>query len=242
MSRHPHVLEFVGLPGAGKTTLARRLTAGLAAEGIRCAAPRLERIDVPARGARRFARGAHRVATYAATPVLSATVLRFGFSIRPLRPARAKWLRDVLDTVRGVASSAPDRELILLDQGVLQALWSASLAGTLPPPAVVGRLVRRSTAAYGARVAFLYLEVDTATAVSRIAGRSSSKSRFDRLPSQQTARLLTDELDRLERILTSTARATCAPVLRLDGRAPVDDLCARSIEFVLEWLARRGTV
>src|SRR5690606_2109825 len=126
MSRHPHVLEFVGRPGAGKTTLARRLTAGLAAEGIRCAAPRLERIDVPARGARRFARGAHRVATYAATPVLSATVLRFGFSIRPLRPARAKWLRDVLDTVRGVASSAPDRELILLDQGVLQALWSAS--------------------------------------------------------------------------------------------------------------------
>jgi thymidylate kinase len=89
-------------------------------------------------------------------------------------------------------------------------------------------------------MAFLHLVVDPETALERIAGRQSGRSRFDRLSRAEGTALLRSLQGRLDQIVECAARATCAPVLFLDGRAPLPDLCEAVVDFVADALERES--
>lgn len=230
--RQPLVLELVGLPGAGKTTLARRVVERLAEEGYLCCNPRFSRPGSEGEWTSRMRRLVAMATSYIANRRLAVTVLQFGLAIRPLRLRRLKWLREPLDFVYTIRTASWKHDLIILDQAFLQAIWSATVHGTLPRAPLLERLSLQATSASGARVIFLYLVVDPETALERIAGRRGARSRFDRLSPEDRAILLAALQERLAQIVDCAAGATRAPVLRLDGRESVDELCETIVDYL----------
>ena len=123
------VVEFLGLPGAGKSTLAR-----LAAEALVECGIAVEYVNrVPTRGAglpRRWLRKAGRVIeVLARTPRCSAR------TIRRIHETRQRSPRDFLITAFNwllvttlVHRAAASRKVVLLDQGIAQALWSVGFS------------------------------------------------------------------------------------------------------------------
>ena len=123
------VVEFLGLPGAGKSTLAR-----LAAEALVECGIAVEYVNLaPTRGAglpRRWLRKAGRVIEgLARTPRCSAR------TIRRIHETRQRSPRDFLITAFNwllvttlVRRAAASRKVVLLDQGIAQALWSVGFS------------------------------------------------------------------------------------------------------------------
>lgn len=227
----PLVLEFVGLPGGGKTTLARKVLERLSQDGHLCCTPRSHVSALRPTLGNRARQAGRRAAFYMAYWPLVASALRLGLEIRPRALQRAKWLREVPDAAHAIQGFALDYDVVILDQAGLQGIWSATVDGTLPTAGRLQQLVREAAAVHGGRVVVFHLVVDPATALERITSRQSRGSRFDRLPRERALEQLDNLQGRFELIVDCAARATHAPVLRLDGHASIDELAERCVEF-----------
>ena len=216
----PFVLEFLGLPGAGKTAVAAKLVADLRARGVPCAERR-----APRNPSEQMWQGrARRVAALVRDHELIAASLRFAASVRPRsldRLARALRLSGWARQYRSYATSGV--ELIVLDQGPLQDVWSLTVPGRRWDEPAMREVVRRILHTPGMGRAFVYVDVDVQTAAERLRLRRGSSSRFDRLsPAQMRTWLETYEKS-LTSLLAYAAHVTHAPCWRLDGTLPVDE-------------------
>lgn len=205
------LVELFGIPGAGKSTLV-----DAASERARVCT----RQDLSASWRRRplFERSTHLLRSYLQLP-RSWRALRFAFHARI---ANYHSLRRLL---RAVAKSDLMRSqggTVLLDQGLLQELWSILYAqGRIEPdPELLSPLIRSLYSGIDARI--LFVDVDSATAARRIAGRSHGHSRLDGLADRETR----DHLERtaeLPRRIIEAARLAGLQVELVDGSAPLDE-------------------
>lgn len=216
------LIEFFGLPGAGKTTLVKTVSEKACVRTRHQISDKWNQQSL-------FQRGANLARSYLKLGRV-ADVLRFAAAARI---ANTDSLRRLLRLVGKTDRLRSERGTILLDQGSLQELWSILYAnGSLATdPKLLSRLIR--SLYDGLDASILFIDVDPQTASRRISGRSHGHSRLDGLSDGQ----IRDDLARAENLPRQIIEAAALAGLNvtiLDGSAPVEQLVSATLAAVLE--------
>ncbi len=202
------VIELAGLPGAGKTSLTTSM-----------ATPHVGRRDFS---------WVEAVLARPDWPVTSAA-FRLASAIRPFRLYNLLRALKLIFALRSYRRGK--RRLVIMDQGMVQKLWSLVIETESYPPHRLEAVVR-ALAPY-APDHLVWVSVSPALAAERIASRSNGNSRFDgKAPAQVQARLQQAE-ETYQLVIGLFTKHAGLPMLTLDGDADlasnarkIDDLAA----------------
>ncbi|HEY5903524.1 MAG TPA: hypothetical protein VIU39_13295 [Anaerolineales bacterium] len=237
MSQRPLLIEFMGLPGAGKTTLAQFVLEELTAAGYRCFA--LNRLDEPEPIEKRKGGLTSKLRT--AGGVLVST-LRYRLIAgsawaytRQIRPFNLNSFRRYfvlltrLDLLRRLMRGPYD--ILLLDQGLLQSIWSLSATGEPPrDDCQLETLLQAIHAELSPLIVGVHVGADLA--VERVTTRPTRRSRFDTIPASQASSLLRRQKDVISRILSLSAGLQEASCLDVNGSRPPDQNVRLIVPFI----------
>ena len=228
-------VEFFGLPGAGKTVLARATAQALRARGLRVAEP-VAQLNRRPRAQRATLKLAHAVLESARSPELSYRLARAVIASRqPSTGGSAKLFVNFL-VQRRLAVAARDADLAICDQGLLQAIWSLNLEAERPASDdELFQLLTRDTCPR----LVLFLDVDAERVLERLAARSDP-GRFAAITDAGPGPFSrsSDLAERLWRRAQSlAARGQHLSLSRIDNRANgLDSAVELSMAAVLDFL------
>ena len=210
------IVEFVGMPGSGKSTLAHATAELLRARGLPVCEPTYVMDHETAHGPRQL-----RKLSYAVSALLARRRSAVAFAAAAFRSGQRhpgelaavtlNWWY-LLDVHRR-ALVTPG--VHLLDQGLLQALWTLGYGARHPTAALedAPTMLPRST-----RYIVVSLRVGTETALDRLRARPNGESRVDREveagrggPAIARARMMADAVDSLAGRLASAGVLTVLP-------------------------------
>ena len=222
-------VEFAGIPGAGKSRLVEGFAAGLAARGVPVRQPQaLLGPATPA--ARRLARKA--LASSAAALGGPGTSVRAVRAIaRSGQPAAGDVAGRVVQwlVAQRVTADARHRGAVsLVDEGVLQCLWSIGLRGDVET--VLAALTARR---FHRPDLIVVVRVPPEVALERLTARPSQHSRTQLLPESERLTELSRGHRVLDRLVEWFSSAAAVPVFDVAG----DDDDARERDAVLDRLA-----
>ena len=167
-------VELTGIPGSGKSHLARTLVGRLAARGVPVVLPQAGMGPKVPTG-RRLARKAVAVAGATVTGPVQTMALSRGL-LRSGQPGRADIAGRLVQALiaQDAAARAVRREGVsILDEGLVQALWSIGLRGDVHPVlALWGAVAERPPSQL-----LVVLETSPDVALARLAARPSQHSR-----------------------------------------------------------------
>ncbi|HTD46528.1 MAG TPA: hypothetical protein VK881_04595 [bacterium] len=177
MTRGHLLVEFVGLPGAGKTTLARAVAGRLARRGLAVKNVGSLYPDTSWRvRARKMARG------------LRGTLSRPHSAYRSGLAVLASGQRSLVDAAKAMHNwlfvssvmedNGPGEHVVLLDEGVFQALWSIGYSGR---NGALAALLHDLYPLFPRPDLVVIVDVRPATAAARLAGRPFGGSRLERV-------------------------------------------------------------
>ena len=230
------VVEFIGMPGSGKTFLTRAICEALRQSGA-------ETLDF-SRGTaiRRFSREwlwdhaalrswvlRHPLSTYRLLQMIRS-------SGQPTRSAEKRFFWGWIKTLVRLANVRWTTDVILMDQGFLQAIWAigyeatparwkhvrSQLIALIPPPDVV-----------------IHVSAPDATVVSRLMRREGARSRVERDDPEQpeTIRKARQLTGQLVSALPPAQRSWSNTVL-IDVDNGADRCCRRAVENIFRELAQ----
>jgi hypothetical protein len=177
-------LEFIGLPGAGKSTVARKLHVALEKSGINVVSVK----DVTAsnrRTGRDFKKTVRRISFYLEYIIRHAgffnLLLGYVLKTRPLSISDAFRIRHIfgLDEVyRQIESGrlSNSYEVAISEDGFLQVAWSLTSMRDVPRTEDVIRLLENLMSRH--RIYPIFVMVDPHTALERMLQREGGRSRF----------------------------------------------------------------
>ncbi len=152
--------------------------------------------------------------------------------IRPFSFQRLKYVALSATALRRfeAVGQAAASTYVLLDQWVLQFVWSACAFGAQPNPINLQRFVQAACTRPNRLVVFV--DVDDEVAVRRIRQRESQGSRFDRLSDQSAAQQWMRESRRCFAPILETMRASGSTVIEISGSARVEESVARILRAI----------
>lgn len=218
MGRNPAlVIEFFGLPGAGKSTLAEHLLHRLQTDGgtygYREAIGRLK-------GGR--AEHYARLVAFTLTERRHlAIAMRLAASVTPARALRWRFAAKLATWPYRLSLVYPRHyDTVVLDQGPLQSAWCVLLDGELHDEGALRAAVHDLLADNHVTFALIHVDVTPEAAADRIAARGPMAPPFHR-DRAETLRLLTAHRQHLMQILQIAEEQEGIPVLRVDGGVPM---------------------
>jgi thymidylate kinase len=232
------LVEFAGLPGVGKTTLAAHTRTSLTERGVACALADVgvsATVRRPVRVLRRLALASAQLSTQPSAAVTA------------LRAVRSTGQESLLDAVSGVLQwyavqrlgvrSRQRGGVHLLEEGQVQTLWSLTLRAGVRRRAegadALSRLTAGLVAGYRPDLVVV-VEAPIDQVSSRLGARASKHSRTQRLAEPRRS----GELERGRRRLEEILERTGVDQLRLmnDGGVPPEELGRRAADWVLRSL------
>ena len=216
-------MEFVGLPGAGKSELSHQVAVLLEAQGLVVSEP-MDRLNQLSLTSRTLAKVRYGIGGAAAAPLTGA---------RWLRIFRRTGQRSLADTGRvalnwfflvGLTRGLTRRPGVhLLDQGIFQGLWSAGYSAR--DGAVVGREIDSAVlTALPPRILVVVVETSPATLLRRLHERPGGDSRLERdLTTSESAGSLTRAMTTfagLQELLGRLERQEAIALMRVQGEHP----------------------
>lgn len=208
----PAVIEFIGMPGSGKTSLARNLAAELEKRQLRIllnaegSAEHHEIVDLP-----RYRRHVRRLATLLSHPGLGVAVAKRSTSRRTAaelwRLATREWRRKSLDK--------SNETVVVFDEGPLHKLCMLYAEGQVSRPEGLLRHLTLPTLCVA-------LDIDVVSAIARIRQRAPT-SPVDSKDQED----LTNYLSRYAEFQTAIIDQLRCPVVTVDSsaRGPVSVVC-----------------
>jgi len=193
----PVVIELVGLPGAGKTSLTKK-------------------ISVPFVGCRDF-RYFGCLLPASSWSVASAT-FKLAMTIRPFR--FSYFFRALKFVVALRMYKANKSSLVVLDQGMIQKLWSMIIETESYSAEKLEQVV--ASIAPFAPDHLVWISVQPALAADRIAHRRGGNSRFDGQPTEQIVMRLRSLEAVYHSLVDLLGKHARVEILTLDGEAPLD--------------------
>lgn len=233
MDSQPWMVEFNGLPGAGKTTVAKAVVEQLGLMGYKC----LRKALVPRSGSSfskyyrffRFCAAHNRVVLYALSYALRVTPL----NRRSLRLGLS-FLRKLYFIQRAIREGRrAGYDIILVGQGLLQYLWSIAAPGNPAPRKNPLRLLNSIRKEIPDVVVLFDVDIDTA--VERISTRARTGSYYDGMAPEVARSLLARNKDSLEEIVNCAVQLNGTRRLTVKGNGGVRETAssiARSIHEV----------
>jgi len=238
-SVQPLIVEFVGLPGAGKSTLCASLCAAGGVSGIAltpCISASFGRSatsHLPLLPRKVIAVG-RILQSFLRHPRSAWLFLRFGLASHP----RTLWkieqsfsgisMLPRLDLERATARAG--REALVFEQGVVQLFGSIALPAVgerLPDPRALARALLP-----GRISGLIWTGCDQAVALARLRSRSHSRSRFNDWSDAEAETQMRAMLAVLEAAV-GAAEDAGVPVLRVDALQPVE----ANTPLIAEWIA-----
>ena len=210
------VIELCGLPGAGKTTLADAVVGTLRAQGIDASVgDRAVSAAAPRRGdscGRPWPRAGpcspipspRRASPGCSAEASTAVVTRWRSRSSGGSPGRSSWR----------AGGAPG--VVVLEEGVVQALWSAGLRSSRTSAA---ELVATADGSAVPDLVVL-LDVPTQLATDRIGARDSRHSRVQRVSDSEQPGLMQAGAVLLDELIDQWRGRGLSDILVLDGTGP----------------------
>ena len=240
------VVEFLGLPGVGKTTVSKRTAEYLAQWGVSVIQPvralsDRSRVGPSLRGyhgksllvARELL--AHPVHSLRAVRAISATAQP---SLSVLFKIIVNWLMQC----SLLRSCRTTREVHLFDEGIFQALWSIGLEGS---PEAVRRVGSTLHEALAMPDVVAVVEADLGTVAQRLQTRKGRESRADRhWPEDARAVARASSLMRevVETLIWVSESREAPRVIHVENGSLGDpDVAAWNLACEIERLARRAT-
>lgn len=175
----PWIIEFVGLPGAGKSTVSAEVIRRLCSSGI----PTISRSQIldQWRSTNLCIRLLQLIPYRINHWEVLLRSLVFAIRVYPINQWSLLQSLKVFVNVRrndAVANSSKSDQLIVLDQGAIQELWSVGIAGSPPDFAALNRSI--APILENRRLAIVYCKADIDTALARINLRQQKHDcRFD---------------------------------------------------------------
>ena len=225
------IVEFIGLPGAGKTTLCTEVARQLH-NGGRSVVRRDEILQ-------RWHQNSMGQKLMQLWPDCSrdwqvlTQILALAAQVQPLNTTSVlKAATTYVNAKRNTrtASHLPQTRLLdggglqeatlLLDQGVLQEAWSVAISGQNPPLKPLQSAIEALAGDGTMRV--VALTVDVETALDRIHNRPTHNSRFDAMNPDRAGDILSASVASLQTIL-DVLRALGVPILEVDSSHPIEE-------------------
>ncbi|ELY54560.1 hypothetical protein C491_18199 [Natronococcus amylolyticus DSM 10524] len=215
-------VEFFGVPGAGKSTIARRLTERLAATGRPVSEPTYELAHGVSSARRYLAKSGYAATGTCRRPRQALAAARaIAESGQPSPRALVKttfnWLY-----VTGVLESRKSGELQVLDQGLVQAAWSVGLGAERDRTTPLCELAVDALSRAGPSVVVV-VDVAPETVRERLASRADGDTRVSPAGDGHGVSEAFERKDRIERSLAdAVADEPSVDLLRVDNESQAD--------------------
>ena len=188
------IVEFFGLPGVGKSTLAAALVRALRSEGDPVSCP-TSMIGPDVSPALRYLRKSTRIGTTTLrVPAASLRLLRgiADSGQETMTHVGKRWGDFML--AQALLSQAPSAGSVVLDQGIMQAIWSIGLRGNLARPL---EALRSTVGVWSLPDRVIVVEAPLDHVVERLRSRTSKHSRV-----QGSGMSMTSELARARGLMS----------------------------------------
>lgn len=225
----PLIVEFVGLPGVGKTTVAQQVALKLREQGLQVVfRPEIlqqwQQKNVLQKAIQLFPNNLNHWH-------ILINSLVFAWQIKPINRQSFGKAAKIFTNVKRNDAVACDRDfdIVLLDQGLLQETWSVGITGTPPQTKY---LKREITPLFNNRsMLIIYCQLDIATTLKRMQNRQTTNSRFDRMDSAQAYSTMTKYVSYLEEII-NCARACNVAILELDSSQAIELQSNKAVDSI----------
>ena len=234
----PLIVELVGLPGAGKTTVSQQVALKLRERGLQI----VSRDEILKQWKQKnlLQKAIQLLPNNLNHCNILINSLVFAFQVKPINLQSFSKAAKIFTNVsrNDTVARAHDCEIILLDQGLLQETWSVGITGS--PPQTKYLKWEMMPLFHNRSTIILYFQVEIETALYRIQHRQTMTSRFDLMDSKQAYSILEKYSLYLDKII-NCARTCDIPIVEVDSSLSIEEQSDQTVSRIINFLGRCRT-